>query len=127
MFGRLVAVAPFGVNEEPPVRTGPGIRASCRASAPTTRSLLWGGGLYDWFDPLTLIRAVDVVKDKVPGVRMVFLGTAHPNPKVGTMQVVAQARALADELASPVPTCSSTTPGCPTTSARTSCSTPTSA
>ena len=98
MFGRLVAVAPFGVNEEPPVRTGPGIRGVVPGVGPDDKVLLWGGGLYDWFDPLTLIRAVDVVKDKVPGVRMVFLGTAHPNPKVGTMQVVALARELADEL-----------------------------
>jgi hypothetical protein len=28
--------------------------------------LLWGGGIYNWFDPLTLIRAVGEVAGEVP-------------------------------------------------------------
>jgi glycosyltransferase involved in cell wall biosynthesis/GT2 family glycosyltransferase len=98
MFEGLVAVVPFGVNEDPPRRSGAGVRGIVPGVGPDDKVLLWGGGLYDWFDPITLIRAVEVVKDKVPEVRLVFLGTAHPNPKVGTMHVVAESRALADEL-----------------------------
>ena len=60
--------------------------------------LLWGGGVYTWFDPLTLIRAVDAVRVDVPDVRLVFLGMKHPNPGVPDMVMADQARALAGQL-----------------------------
>ena len=60
--------------------------------------ILWGGGIYNWFDPLTLIRAVDKLRVRRPNVRLFFLGVQHPNPNVPEMRMVVEARALAAEL-----------------------------
>ena len=60
--------------------------------------MLWGGGVYNWFDPLTLIRAVDVVKAELPSIRLVFMGMQHPNPEVPEMGAATATRALAAEL-----------------------------
>jgi len=59
--------------------------------------LLWTGGLWDWMDPLTLIRAMPAVLASVPAARLVFLAGRHPGG-AAPMQMPATARALAAEL-----------------------------
>ena len=44
--------------------------------------MIWGGGLYDWFDPATLIRAIDKVRLYPTPVRLYFLGMRHPKPDI---------------------------------------------
>ena len=60
--------------------------------------ILWGGGVYNWFDPLTLIRAMAVVAEKVPEARLVFMGMKHPNPDVPAMAMANHSRELAEQL-----------------------------
>jgi glycosyltransferase involved in cell wall biosynthesis len=60
--------------------------------------LLWSGGLYNWFDPHTLIRAVAKVAQAHPDVKLFFQGTKHPHPGVPEMEIVSTSRALAAEL-----------------------------
>ena len=60
--------------------------------------LVWGGGIYNWFDPLTLIRGVGKVVDEHPDVKLWFMGSAHPNPGVPKMQMAHNAYRLAEEL-----------------------------
>ncbi len=61
--------------------------------------LLWGGGIWPWLDPRTAIRAVALAAEKQPQVKLLFLGSGHPNPGVTTGQLAAdEARRYADEL-----------------------------
>lgn len=94
----LIAVVPFGTPEEPPVRTGPGIRGVVDGIGPDDKVLLWGGGIYNWFDPITLISAVAKLRTRIPEVRLFFLGTKHPNPDVPEMKMAWEARELARSL-----------------------------
>ena len=94
----LLLQVPFGLPSEPPRRTAPALRGVLPGVGGAEKVLLWAGGLHDWFDPLTLVRAVGVLATTRPRVRLVFLGTRHPNPDVPQMSVVARTRALADEL-----------------------------
>jgi hypothetical protein len=54
----LIDVVPFGLEGTEPEPTGPpvlkGVVAGIRE---TDRVLLWGGGIWNWFDPLTVIKA----------------------------------------------------------------------
>ncbi|MEF2978255.1 glycosyltransferase [Subtercola sp. YIM 133946] len=94
----LIDVVPFGVDEAAPVKTRPGIRGVVDGISETDRVLLWGGGIYDWFDPLTLIRAVAQVSARHDDLRLFFLATQNANPLHGTMKMATDAIALADEL-----------------------------
>lgn len=94
----LIAVVPFGVADAPPVRTRKAIKGVVPGIGPGDKVILWGGGVYNWFDPLTLLHAVDQVRAKRPDVRLFFLGLAHPNPDVPAMRMAAQTRELAGEL-----------------------------
>jgi glycosyltransferase involved in cell wall biosynthesis len=94
----LIQVAPFGLSEDTPEQTRHAIKGAVEGIGPDDKVILWGGGVYNWFDPITLVRAVDVLRRQVPDVRLFFLGMKHPNPDVPEMRVAAQTRALADEL-----------------------------
>jgi glycosyltransferase involved in cell wall biosynthesis len=59
---------------------------------------LWGGGIWNWLDPLTLIRAWPQVLVQHPEARLVFLGTRHPNPLVPRHEMAAKAEVLAAEI-----------------------------
>lgn len=96
MLKRLIAVAPFGVPAQPPVRRGPGTKGIVPGIAAEDRLVLWGGGIWNWLDPLTVIKAVDLLRTRQPRVRLLFLGGGHPNPTVPAMRMAADARALAD-------------------------------
>ncbi|MEU5695396.1 glycosyltransferase [Actinosynnema sp. NPDC020468] len=93
----LLAIAPFGLSGKPPQRTGPGLRTTL-GLAGSDKVVLWAGGVYSWFDPLTLVRAVDRLRARRSDVRLVFLGMKHPNPEVPDMDVAARTRALAARL-----------------------------
>ena len=62
------------------------------------RVLLWAGSLLDWQDPLTLIRAVAELSRTRRDIKLVFMGTRHPNPLVSPMKVVEESRTLASQL-----------------------------
>ncbi|MCU1588168.1 MAG: glycosyl transferase family 2 [Frankiales bacterium] len=92
----LITIVPFGVDDHPPVHTKPVLRDVVPGISDTDLVLIWGGGIYNWFDPLTLIRAVAAIDRD--DVRLVFLGGKHPNPALPSMQMAVQTHALADEL-----------------------------
>ena len=94
----LLDLVPFGVAAEPPVRTVPALRGVMPGIGADDVVLLWGGGLYNWFDPQTLVRAVDEVRQTRDDVRLVFLGGKHPNPAVPAMRTAAETRELSDAL-----------------------------
>ena len=94
----LLSIVPFGTAGEAPVQERHAIKGATAGIGPDDKVLLWGGGVYNWFDPLTLVRAVDRVRAQVPEVRLYFLGMKHPNPDVPEMAVAMRCRRLADEL-----------------------------
>lgn len=88
-------VVPFGLPDTPPQRSGPGFRSSLEGAGFV---LLWGGGIWEWFDPLTLIRAVHRLLPRQPDLKLVFLGTQHPNTTIQAMPMQHRAETLAQEL-----------------------------
>jgi hypothetical protein len=94
----LIDVVPFGVPNGAPSRRGPGLRDAFPAIGPSDPVIIWGGGVYNWFDPLSLVRAVRDLSSTVPGVRLVFLGMRNPNPDIPEMRVAAELRGLSDDL-----------------------------
>ncbi|MEP6561477.1 MAG: glycosyltransferase family 2 protein, partial [Nakamurella sp.] len=48
----LLALVPFGLPEAEPVRTSPAIRGVIPGIDVDDKVIIWGGGIYNWFDPL---------------------------------------------------------------------------
>jgi glycosyltransferase involved in cell wall biosynthesis len=94
----LVQVVPFGVSDHPPQHTRDVLKGVIPGIGADDKVILWGGGVYNWFDPLTLIRAVDKLRARMPNVRLFFLGMGHPNPNVPAQRVAAETEALSADL-----------------------------
>jgi glycosyltransferase involved in cell wall biosynthesis len=94
----LIMVCPFGLADQAPVHTRAAIRGVVDGIGVNDKLLIWAGGVYNWFDPLTLLRAVDALRADHADVRLYFLGMTHPNPDIPDMRIAWQTRELADEL-----------------------------
>jgi glycosyltransferase involved in cell wall biosynthesis len=94
----LIDVVPFGIEAGPPQVYGPALRGVLPGLDERSRILLWAGGIWDWLDPITVIRAVHELSRTRKDVRLVFLGLQRPNSRVAETTVAEQAVALAREL-----------------------------
>jgi hypothetical protein len=98
LLGQLVSVVPFGLPGEPPRRQGHGLRGVLPGIGADDKVVLWGGGVYNWLDPISVLQAVDSLRHRVPEVRLVFLGMRHPNPAIPEMRVATELQALSSQL-----------------------------
>jgi GT2 family glycosyltransferase/glycosyltransferase involved in cell wall biosynthesis len=97
-LARLIAVVPSGLPEQPPEPRQRALKGVWPGIGPSDKVILWGGGLWDWLDPLTVIAAMPLVLEAAPEARLFFLGTRHPNPDVPPSSMAQRAIALAAEV-----------------------------
>lgn len=95
---RLIDVVPFGLPDEAPVRRQPVLKGVYPGIGAEDKVIYWGGGLWEWFDPLTALRAVAQLAARRAEVRLFFAGVQHPNPTVPQARMVEAARRLSQEL-----------------------------
>jgi glycosyltransferase involved in cell wall biosynthesis len=72
----LIETVPFGVPAEHP-RPGPALLRG-ELFADDARILLWSGGLWDWLDPLTVLRALSILRRADERWACAFIGTVRP-------------------------------------------------
>lgn len=94
---QFLAVVPFGLSSYPPQKTGRGLKEKM-GLAVNDKIILWGGGVWNWFDPLTLIKAMKIVNQHRPDIKLVFMGIKPPNPDLPKTAMSTQVVKLAQEL-----------------------------
>lgn len=97
-ISELVGLLPFGMQDEPPEKTHQVLRNTLPNINDDSFIMLWAGGIWDWFDPLTAIRGMEKLQHSHPNAKLVFLGTNHPNKQVKRMSMTERAVSLATEL-----------------------------
>jgi glycosyltransferase involved in cell wall biosynthesis len=95
---RLMAVVPFGLPTSPPQKTRMVLKGVYRSMRADDRIIYWGGGIYDWLDPLTLIQAAHQISHQRDDVKIFFAGVRHPNPHVTPMRMLDETLALSRSL-----------------------------
>lgn len=95
---RLIGLVPFGLPEAPPVSEKRVLRGVVPGIDEGDFVLLWGGGVWNWFDPLTVIRAVAELSRDRSDIKLYFMGVKHPNPEIPEMAMTNRAVDLAREL-----------------------------
>ncbi len=99
-FNHLLGVVPFGISEQT-IETGTKRLRGLGAGYGIEENdfvLLWGGGIWDWLDPLTPIRAIAELAKKGIPVKLFFLGVTLPETNLPQMQMGHKAISLAKEL-----------------------------
>lgn len=94
----LIDVVPFGLPTEEPRHNRNVLKGVRGTIAPDDKVVLWGGGIYNWLDPLTLIRAMSHIAKVREDVKVFFMGMKHPNPHVHEMKVCSEAVQLSKDL-----------------------------
>ena len=94
----LLDVVPFGVSDDIPTQARHGIRGAVDGIGPRDKVIIWGGGVYNWFDPITLIKAVHQLSQRHPEVKLYFLGMTYPNPAVRESRMATHALQLSEDL-----------------------------
>ncbi len=96
---KLIDVVPYGIPNSPPQKTRAVLKGVYPGIAKDDQLILWSGGLWNWLDPPTLVRAMALLAGDYPKLKCYFLGTHHPNPIVNeVMTMPQQTIALAKEL-----------------------------
>jgi len=95
---KLIDIVPFGLPECAPNPTKSVLKGVYPGIDSNDRVILWSGGIWDWLDPLTLIRALADIPPRYPQIKLYFMGTHHPNPLVNGMEMPQTAINLSREL-----------------------------
>jgi glycosyltransferase involved in cell wall biosynthesis len=94
----VIDVVPFGVPDEPPpprAAAGPGPREQFEQIGDDAELVLWNGGIWNWLDAETTVRAVADLARRRPRVRLVFMGGSQ---QLAARAATERARAVAREL-----------------------------
>jgi glycosyltransferase involved in cell wall biosynthesis len=91
----VLDTVPFGIPAAPAQRTGDGLRDRFGDLGEDAEIVLWNGGLWQWLDAPTAIRAVARLAERRPQVRLVFMGAS---PHAPARAATEQARRVAGEL-----------------------------
>jgi len=95
---RLIAVVPFGLPSEPPRHTRQVLKGVHPGIGPNDKVLFWGGGIWDWLDAPTLVRAMARLSGRRPDIKLFFMGARHPNPQERERKGLRETIALSQEL-----------------------------
>lgn len=92
-------IAPMGIDSRTPLQhTEQVIKGVMQGIEKTDKVLLWTGGIWGWYDGQILMRVMKRLAVKRPDIKLVFLGTKHPNPDVREMKESFDTRQLAKKL-----------------------------
>lgn len=74
-----IAVIPFGYPSIKPVKHKPVLRGVIKEIHQDDFLLIWGGGVWDWLDPITLIKAMSHISRIDKTIKVYFMGVKAPS------------------------------------------------
>jgi GT2 family glycosyltransferase/glycosyltransferase involved in cell wall biosynthesis len=95
---KMIDVVPFGLPTNKPIHTKKVLKGKIDGIKKDDFVIIWGGGIYNWFDPLTLIRAMAKIAEIRDDIKLFFMGVKHPNPQVKELKLVNETIDLAKKL-----------------------------
>lgn len=97
-FKQLIDVVPYGISSNPPEHTHEVMKGVIPNIKEDDRIALWGGGIWNWLDPITVIKALWEITRSRKDIKVVFTGIKHPDPKLPEMKKCTEAIKLSKEL-----------------------------
>lgn len=75
----LIDVVPVGLSSSPPVHTRQVLKGIIPGISATDKVIIWWGGIWEWLDPETAIKAIATATQVRKDLRLVFFGIKHPD------------------------------------------------
>ena len=85
---KLISLAPFGLSKDklPPLNIKI-VKSKIPNLKESDKIVYWGGGIFNWFDPLSIVKAIEEISKTRNDIKLFFLGVKHPNPKIKQMEM----------------------------------------
>src|SRR5262249_19252413 len=97
-LNELLHLVPMGVEAAPPLAAAGSPLLRGRIVPADAELLVWPGGIYCWFEGVTVIRALAELQRDRPRARLVFVGADNPLQPAASSAGVAEARSAARDL-----------------------------
>ena len=97
-FRKMIDVVPFGLPENKPIHSENVLKGVVKGIEKDDFVVLWGGGIYNWFDTISLIKAMKIIWDKKKSIKLFFMGVKHPDPMVKELTLVNETVSMAKNL-----------------------------
>lgn len=94
----LIDVVFYGIPADSPVKTKNVIKGVIPNINKEDKVLIWGGGIYDWLDPITPIRAIETISKTRKDVKLFFMASTHPDQDRVSSKVMSKAMETSREL-----------------------------
>lgn len=78
-LNNLVAVVPFGISRDRLDNSGRAVHDCVPGITRSDRVVVWGGGIYEWLDPITPIRAMERVQRERGDIKLLFATNRGPH------------------------------------------------
>jgi hypothetical protein len=88
---KVIELVPFGLPEQTPRSEENLLEKYIPDYRADDFIIVWGGGLYNWFNPLPFIEATWRLWSEGKRARLFFMGVKHPNERIPAMEVVESA------------------------------------
>ncbi len=98
LLEHLLQIVPFGLPAEAPRYRRPVLKGVYPGIEPDDKVVIWGGGIWDWLDAQTAVKAMALIAKRRSDVKLFFMGTQRPNPMVAPMNAVEEVIALSRRL-----------------------------
>ncbi len=95
---KLIDIVPSGIPSRPPKHSNMSIKDVIPDIKKEDKVVMWGGGIWNWLDPITPIKAIWEIMRSRNDIKLVFMGVKHPDPKLPEMKKCVEAIKLAKEL-----------------------------
>ncbi len=100
-YSNLFGKVPYGMPGAPPKHFDSPLRGQHPGFQPNDTILLWGGGMWNWFDPCSVIRAMSEISAARQDIKLLFLGGKRADSDTGELRAAyatAEAEALSKQL-----------------------------
>ena len=94
----LIDIVPTGLSANSPQPTQKVLKGIHPGIGEKDKVLMWWGGIWDWLDPFSLLRALPSILLKRKDLKLVFFGIKHPSLKQAKPSAVEKSVQLAKEL-----------------------------
>ena len=94
-LSKVIGVVPFGISKDPPAQVKTVIKGVIPGIGTNDKVLWWGGFVNNWFDPISLFKAMEQVAWSRPDIKLIMPPLQYPNPRIKIQKIAQEAYAYA--------------------------------
>ena len=93
----VIEIVPFGIKQVPPEHDKKVLKGVIPGIDEKDKILWWGGFVNNWFDPISLFKAMELVSRSRQDIKLIMPPLQYPNPKVKVQEKAREAYAYAQQ------------------------------